>query len=74
MKVMCLYNGEVDGAMDSKVNLTPGKIYEVLGDRVSQSDFVFRIVNDIGKEGNYHHMRFKHIDEVREEKLKELGI
>ncbi len=74
MKLVCISNGECDGAMDSKVHLTIGKVYQALGDRVSESDYVFRIVNDIGGIGNYHHKRFKYIDEVRNILLEELGI
>ena len=47
MKVVCVSNGEMDGAMESKVNLTVGKVYKVLGDRVSSTDAVFSIINDI---------------------------
>jgi hypothetical protein len=74
MKVVCVNNGSMDGAMDSSVNLTPGKIYDVCGERVSPDDHAFRIVNDIGKIGNYYYGRFKMIDKVREEKLEKLGI
>ena len=73
MKVVCINNGEMDGAMNSSVNLTVGKVYEALGD-VNPNDSVFNIINDIGKRGSYYHKRFEMIDVVRHEKLKELGI
>ncbi len=74
MKVVCINNGEMDGAMNSSVSLTIGKAYEALGDRVSPDDSVFNIINDLGKRGSYYHKRFEMIDVVRHEKLKELGI
>ncbi len=73
MKVVCINNGEMDGAMNSSVSLTIGKVYEVLGD-VTPNDSVFNIINDLGKRGSYYHKRFEMIDVVRHEKLKELGI
>ncbi len=74
MKVVCIANGEVDGAMESYVNLTVGKSYDVIGDRVSSSDHVFNIINDIGKRGSYHHKRFESIEVTRDKKLSKLGI
>ncbi len=74
MKVVCINNGEMDGAMNSLVNLTVGKTYEALGDNVSTSDHVYNIINDIGKRGSYYHKRFEMIDVVREKKLEQLGI
>jgi hypothetical protein len=74
MKVVCINNGEMDGAMNSSVNLTVGKVYEALGDRVTPDDSVFNIINDIGKRGSYYFGRFAMMDIVRHEKLKELGI
>ncbi len=74
MKVVCINNGEIEDAMDSKVNLTIGKIYDAIGDRVSADDYVFNIINDIGNKGSYHYKRFKHIDEVRNILLEELGV
>ena len=47
MKVVCVNNGPMDGAMESSVNLTIGKVYEALGDMVSPNDSVFNITNDI---------------------------
>jgi hypothetical protein len=72
MRVVCVSNGEMDGAMESKVNLTVGKVYKVLGDRVSSTDAVFSIINDIGKQGNYYHGRFEMLEESRERKLKKI--
>jgi hypothetical protein len=74
MKVVCVNNGPMDGAMDDLVNLTVGKTYEALGDMVTTSDHVYNIINDLGKRGSYYHKRFEMIDVVRHEKLKELGI
>jgi hypothetical protein len=69
MRVVCVNNGEMDGAMDSFVNLTIGKVYKALGDNVSTSDHVFNIINDLGKRGSYYHKRFLLLEEVRERKL-----
>ena len=73
MKVVCINNGEMDGAMNSSVNLTVGKVYEALGD-VTPNDSVFNIINDIGKRGSYYFGRFTMMDVVRNEKLEKLGI
>ncbi len=72
MKVVCVNNGEMDGAMDSFVNLTVGKVYKVLGDRVSDTDSVFNIINDIGNRGSYYHGRFESLEKFRERKLEEI--
>ena len=48
MKVVCVNNGKMDGAMESFVNLTVGKTYEALGDNISTTDDVYNIINDIG--------------------------
>ena len=74
MKVVCVNNSEMDGAMESSVNLTLGKVYEALGDDVSPNDSVFNIINDIGKRGSYYFGRFTTLDEARHEKLEKLGI
>jgi hypothetical protein len=73
MKVVCINNGEMDGAMESSVNLTLGKVYEALGD-VTPNDSVFNIINDIGNRGSYYFGRFTTLDEVRHNKLEKLGI
>jgi hypothetical protein len=72
MKVVCINNGEMDGAMDRKVNLTIGKVYQAIGDRVSDTDSVYVVINDLGKKGNYYHGRFESIDITRERKLEEI--
>jgi hypothetical protein len=74
MKVVCIDNGPMDGAMDDLVNLTVGKTYEALGDGVSTTDFVFNIINDIGNRASYYHKRFEMIDVTRDKKLEKLGI
>jgi hypothetical protein len=74
MKVVCINNGPMDGAMDDLVNLTVGKTYEALGDNISISDHVYNLINDIGKKGSYYHKRFEMIDITREKKLNQLGI
>jgi hypothetical protein len=74
MKVVCINNGEMDGAMEQAVNLTIGKAYDVIGDRVSPNDSVFNLINDIGNKGSYYFGRFMTLEESREEKLIKLGI
>lgn len=72
MKVVCINNGEMDGAMDSKVNLTIGKVYQAIGTRVSDTDSVYVVINDLGKKGNYYCGRFESIDKTRESKLNKI--
>ena len=72
MKLVCINNGEMNGAMDSSVNLTIGKVYKAIGGRVSETDDVYVVINDLGNRGNYHHGRFELIDKTRERKLNEI--
>ena len=74
MKVVCVNNGKMDGAMEESVNLTVGKVYVALGDNISPNDSVFNIINDIGNKGSYYHGRFVTLEESRHEKLGILGI
>jgi hypothetical protein len=74
MKVVCVNNGPMDGAMESSVNLTLGKIYEALGDNLSPNDSVFNIINDIGNRGSYYFGRFETLEEYRQKKLEKLGV
>lgn len=72
MKVVCINNTEMDGAMETFVHLTIGKVYHVLGDNVSYQDSVFPIINDIGKKGNYYNGRFESLEEHRSKKLNKI--
>jgi hypothetical protein len=74
MKVVCINNGEMDGAMERTVKLTIGKVYDVIGDRVDPTDSVFNIINDIGNKGSYYFGRFMTLEDSRNEKLDKLGI
>jgi hypothetical protein len=74
IKIVCINNGEMDGAMDSSVNLTLGKVYEALGDNVSENDSVFNIINDIGNKASYYFGRFTTLEVSRHNKLEKLGI
>jgi hypothetical protein len=74
MKVVCVNNGPMDGAMESSVNLTLGKVYEALGDNLSANDSVFNIINDIGNRGSYYFGRFETLEEYRQKKLEKLGV
>ena len=62
----------MDGAMETSVHLTIGKVYQALGDRVSYSDSVYYIINDIGKKGNYYNGRFESLEEHRSKKLNKI--
>lgn len=74
MKVVCVNNGPMDGAMKSSVNLTLDKVYEALGDNLSPNDSVFNIINDIGNRGSYYFGRFEILEEYRQKKLEKLGV
>jgi hypothetical protein len=74
MKVVCINNKELDGAMDDSVNLTIGKTYQAIGNNISKTDYVYNIINDINQKGSYYHKRFKPLEEFRLEKLNKLGI
>lgn len=74
MKVVCINNGEMDGATDPAVSLTIGKVYEVLGDEVSPKDSVFNVINDLGNRVSYYFGRFVTLEEVRHKKLEKLGV
>ena len=74
MKIVCINNGEMSGAMETFVNLTIGKYYEVIGDNISPNDSVFTIINDIGNRGSYYFGRFITLEESRNEKIEKLGI
>jgi hypothetical protein len=74
MKVVCVNNGPMDGAMESSVNLTLDKVYEALGDNLSANDSVFNIINDIGNRGSYYFGRFETLEEYRQKKLEKLGV
>lgn len=71
MKVVCINNGEMDGAMETSVNLTIGKVYDVIGN-VTYEDSVFPIINDIGKKGTYYNGRFESLEEYRSKKLNKI--
>ena len=80
MKVVCINNTEMDGdlllprEMETSVNLTIGKVYDVIGN-VTYEDSVFPIINDIGKKGAYYNGRFESLEYNRDKKLnKLLGI
>lgn len=72
MKLVCINNGEMNGAMDSSVNLTIGKVYKSIGSRVSETDAVYVVINDLGNRVSYYHGRFELIDKTRERKLNEI--
>lgn len=74
MKVVCVNNGSMDGAMESSVNLTLDRVYEALGDNLSPNDSVFNIINDIGNRGSYYFGRFETLEEYRQKKLEKLGV
>ena len=68
MKVICVNNRDMVGAMETSVNLTIDKVYEVLGD----SSSAFNIINDIGNRGSYYIGRFISLEEYRDIKLNKI--
>jgi hypothetical protein len=64
-QVLCIDAGE-----DNKYRLTVGKYYLIEYDHNSK----VYIKNDKGVSGNYWAGRFNHVQQIREEKLKQLGI
>jgi hypothetical protein len=60
------------GAMDSSVNLTVEKVYKAIGSRVSDTDAVYVVMNDLGNRVSYYHGRFELINKTRERKLNEI--
>ena len=72
MKLVCINNGEMNGAMDSSVNLTIGKVYKAIGGRVSETDAVYVVINDLGNRVSYYNGRFELINKTRERKLNEI--
>jgi hypothetical protein len=74
VKVVCINNGAMDGAMEPFVKLTLDKVYEALGDNVSPNDSVFNIINDIGNRGSYYFGRFETLEVYRQKKLEKLGV
>lgn len=69
MKVVCINNGEMVGAVETSVNLTIGKVYDAIGDL---SDSVYYIINDIGDKCYYHNGRFESLEEHRNKKLNKI--
>lgn len=73
MKVICINN-------DKAVNLTIGKlyqceIYDLHENGITVERYQYYLVIDDTKSVHvYHELRFKTLDEVREEKLDQIGI
>ena len=60
-----------------RYDLTPGKIYdcEWNGEMVySSTGIYFKLVSDLGHEVEVHSSHFVRLDDVRQNKLKDLGI
>jgi hypothetical protein len=71
MKVKCVStkSSETIGALHYNF-ITIGKIYETL----EISDYYYYIINDNNERSNFYKGCFITIEELREKKLKELGI
>jgi hypothetical protein len=71
MKVKCIStkSSETIGALHYNF-ITIGKIYETL----EISDYYYYIINDNNERSNFYKGCFITIEELREKKLKELGI
>lgn len=73
MKIVCINNGPMVGAIDKHVNLTLGKAYEAVENNDDNANnFVYNIINDLGKMGSYYYKRFEMIDEYRDKKISKL--
>jgi hypothetical protein len=71
MKIKCIStkSSETLGALHYNF-ITIGKIYETL----EVSDYYYYIINDNNERSNFYKGCFITIEELREKKLKELGI
>lgn len=77
MKVVCIYNGYIEtshGSSDEQKHIKVGKSYDVINEEKDWGGIGLKIKNDIGEYHHYNIVRFKRLDELRVEKLKELGI
>jgi hypothetical protein len=77
MKVVCISAGKLKGASSPKVTLTEGNVYDVI--RVVKGntrylDDQYEIRNDRGSQYFYSCLRFKKLEDVRQEKLKILEV
>ena len=70
MKVVCVNNGFVVTGTEP-VNLTIGVVYEVMS---LDYDGSYEIINDKGSRHYYNIKRFLSLEDMRDEKLKQLGI
>ena len=75
MKIKCIStkSSETIGALHYNF-ITIGKIYEILEIREYYSDYYYHIINDNNERSNFYKGCFITIEELRENKLKELGI
>ena len=80
MKVVCISSGKLKGARSKKVTLTEGKVYELI--RVVKGnhrpdgyiDDQYEIRNDKGVCYFYSCLRFRNLEDVRQEKLSILEV
>ena len=72
MLAVCIRNDAFSDLDGSKLGLTVGKIYDVSLE--NKNITLFDVVNDDGFKCSYITSRFKLIEELREEKLNDLGI
>jgi hypothetical protein len=71
MKVKCVSTKSSEIASALHYNfITIGKIYET----IEISDYYYNIIGDNGNKGQFYKGCFIAIEELREQKLKELGI
>jgi hypothetical protein len=66
MKVLCIDNSE------KEFTLTIGKYYDIIPGSTQSN--IYLIENDMGHKHHVLKDRFKTLEEVRDEKLNELGI
>lgn len=70
MKVVCIRATNVH---DYRFPITVGKVYDAVPHKALGTEFI-HITNDLGKVDGFAYSWFKPIEDVRDEKLKELGI
>lgn len=79
MKVICIKNtdswwGNWDNPYAKTISLTIGKTYLASNTSKHQTDDFYLIKNDTGEYWWYTKYLFKLVEEVRQEKLNDLGI
>jgi len=74
MIVICIDVSSM-GSIKGNNGITINKRYEVISERCDhKNEIYYQILNDDGFKADYRKIRFISLEEVRETKLKELGV